>query len=118
MNTFTDAEPFVSREEFESTKEDMERMRKELRSWQNTTINILKKYLLDDPCDGKTDPSSITIGSHSNPAPSCTAITWDPTNPSGYYWITNTTGLPIRVYCDVTSTGGWMRVAYLDMTDS
>ena len=55
-----DAGQCVSREEFESVKEeleavkqesreDLERVRKELDSWQNTTINILKKYLLDDP---------------------------------------------------------------------
>ena len=65
-----DAGQYVSREEFEDLKkeleavkkelqdkeeelqhsrEDLERLRKELDSWQNTTINILKKYFLDDP---------------------------------------------------------------------
>jgi dynein heavy chain len=41
---------------------------------------------------------------------------------SGYYWVTNGTGHPHSVYCDMTRscggvTGGWMRVAYLDMTN-
>ena len=42
---------------------------------------------------------------------------------SGYYLIYNSTGHPNRVYCDMTrrcgcnSTGGWTRVAFLNMTD-
>ena len=47
----------------------------------------------------------------------------DRSSPSGYYWVTNGTGHPHSVYCDMTRscggvTGGWMRVAYLDMTNS
>ena len=47
----------------------------------------------------------------------------DPDSPSGYYWVTNAMGHPHSVYCDMTRscggvTGGWMRVAYLDMTNS
>ena len=44
-------------------------------------------------------------------------------SPSGYYWLYNSTGYPNRVYCDMTrrcgcnSTGGWTRVAFLNMTD-
>ena len=45
-----------------------------------------------------------------------------PFSPSGYYWIKGTTGQPQKVYCDMTRscgnvTGGWMRVAHLNMTD-
>ena len=41
----------------------------------------------------------------------------DRSSPSGYYWVTNGTGHPHSVYCDMTRscggvTGGWMRVAY------
>ena len=42
---------------------------------------------------------------------------------SGYYWLYNSTGYPNSVYCDLTrrcgcnSRGGWMRVAFLNMTD-
>ena len=40
---------------------------------------------------------------------------------SGYYWIESANGSSIRVYCDMTRmcggvTGGWMRVAELNMT--
>ena len=47
----------------------------------------------------------------------------DRSSPSGYYWVTDVTGHPHSVYCDMTRscggvTGGWMRVAYLDMTNS
>ena len=56
-------------------------------------------------------------------ATSCAAILRDyPTSVSGYYWVSNATGHPHSVYCDMTRscggvTGGWMRVAYLDMTN-
>ena len=59
-----------------------------------------------------------------NPASSCAEILRDyPTSVSGYYWVSNATGHPHSVYCDMTrscggATGGWMRVAYLDMTNS
>ena len=54
-----------------------------------------------------------------NPATSCLKIAeCDPSLPSGYYWINTTT----QVYCDMdregcNGTGGWTRVAYLNMTD-
>jgi hypothetical protein len=43
--------------------------------------------------------------------------------PSGYYWVRAPNGSAVRVYCDMTRlcggvTGGWMRVAELDMTNS
>ena len=45
----------------------------------------------------------------------------NPHSPPGYYKISTTSGA-VQVYCDMErhccgSTGGWMRVAYLDMTD-
>ena len=57
------------------------------------------------------------------PASSCSDISQD--SPSGEYWIqTDNTNSPVQVYCDMTSrncscntTGGWTRVANLDMTD-
>ena len=60
--------------------------------------------------------------SEDNPASSCSAIPAG--RPSGYYWIQPATeNVPIRLYCDMTRscggvTGGWMRMAYLDMTNS
>ena len=52
---------------------------------------------------------------------SCAAL--PPSSPSGYYWVTASNGSAVHVYCDMTRscgniTGGWMRVAQLDMTNS
>lgn len=59
------------------------------------------------------------LGVHSfNPAPSCGGLP-----ASGYYWVRASDGSVVRVYCDMTLscgniTGGWMRIAELNMTDS
>ena len=55
------------------------------------------------------------------PASSCATLL--PTTPSGYYWVSASNGSAVRVYCDMTRscggvTGGWVRVGYLDMTNS
>ena len=57
----------------------------------------------------------------SSPAVSCSAL---PTScPSGYYWIRTSNGSAVQVYCDMdrvcgcNGTGGWTRIAYLNMTD-
>jgi len=53
---------------------------------------------------------------------SCSEIAeLNPHSPPGYYKI-NTTNNTVQVYCDVErhccdSTGGWVRAAYLNMTD-
>ena len=52
---------------------------------------------------------------------SCAALS--PSSPSGYYWVVTSNGSVVRVYCDMTLscggvTGGWVRVAELDMTDT
>ena len=52
---------------------------------------------------------------------SCAAL--PPSSPSGYYWVRASNGSAVRVYCDMTRscggvTGGWTRVAELDMTNS
>ena len=66
--------------------------------------------------------SSLGSGTHTNdPAPSCAAL--PPSSPSGYYWVRASNGSAVRVYCDMTRscgniTGGWARVAELDMTNS
>ena len=63
----------------------------------------------------------LPLGTFLNPASSCKMIPQD--SLSGNYWIQNTdTGYASLEYCDMTrtccnSTGGWMRVAHLDMTD-
>ena len=59
-------------------------------------------------------------GTFQNPAPSCKYI--EQGSPSGYYWVQRPAGgYASQVYCNMTrrcnSTGGWMRMAYLDMTN-
>ena len=54
-------------------------------------------------------------------AASCAAL--PPSSPSGYYWVSASNGSAVSVYCNMTLscggvTGGWMRVAGLDMTNS
>ena len=62
--------------------------------------------------------------SQATPAPSCaTLIALSPSFSSDYYWIRASNGFAVRVYCDMTRscggvTGGWMRVAELNMTKS
>ena len=62
------------------------------------------------------------LGSFLNPAPSCKLIPQG--SLSGHYWIQNAgTGYANLEYCDMTrrccnSTGGWMKVAHLDMTNT
>ena len=58
-----------------------------------------------------------------NPAKSCKAIAEEmPYATSGNYWVRLCTGDAVQVYCDMgsrccDSSPGWMRVAYLDMTN-
>jgi len=60
-------------------------------------------------------------GTFQNPAPSCKYI--EQGSPSGYYWVQRSTGGYARqVYCNMNrqccnSTGGWMRIADLNMTN-
>ena len=64
------------------------------------------------------------VFTESNPAASCKAI-YDAYSDaqSGYYWINGSLGSPVRVYCKMDAnctgyTGGWMRVAHIDMRNS
>ena len=58
------------------------------------------------------------------PAASCASVLlFAPSLPSGDYWIRSSNGSAVHMYCDMTRscgniTGGWMRVAELDMTDT
>ena len=77
--------------------------------------DILEQVRILLVCKGITD---------NNPATSCKEIyQCNPNTPAGYYWVNTTTG-PVRVYCEMNSnncgniTGGWMRAAYIDMTNS
>ena len=66
-------------------------------------------------------PIVVFCSTPSNPAVSCSAL---PTScPSGYYWVRSSNESAVQVYCDMNrvcgcnDTGGWTRVAFLNMTD-
>ena len=71
----------------------------------------------EPPC-----PRSLGLSSY-KPAKSCREIfCCNPSSPSGYYWLKSASMECREVYCDMDSThcnirGGWMRVAYLNMTE-
>ena len=68
-----------------------------------------------------TQTAGYSNGTFQHPAESCNYLPEGTL--SGHYWIQNAgTGYASLQYCDTArrccgSTGGWMRVAYLDMTD-
>ena len=72
---------------------------------------------------GELEVLRSTLRTFYKPASSCSDIAQD--SPSGEYWIqNNNTNSPVQVYCDMNprncscnTTGGWTRVANLDMTD-
>ena len=72
-------------------------------------------------------PGFYWVGNYSMRVYCDTAITscadLSSSHPSGYYWVRTSSNTNIRVYCDMTRscggvTGGWTRLAYLDMTVS
>ena len=81
---------------------------------QNRTLHEMASYLSQNTLQ------HFPIGTFQNPAPSCKNI--EQGSPSGNYWIQRpTTCYASQVYCDMTrrcnSTGGWMRVTDLNMTN-
>jgi hypothetical protein len=89
-----------------------------IESFQNSTIEQLNTSL-NYPTSCTTLPPLCAA----LPRPStCAAL--PPSSPSGYYWVmTSIIGSAVLVYCDMTMscggvTGGWRRVANLDMTNS
>ena len=68
----------------------------------------------------KTDQLVINLLTQIHPT---TCVALPPSSPSGYYSGRASDGSMVRVYCDMTRscggvTGGWMRVAELDMRNS
>ena len=79
---------------------------------------------MEDKAQKLTDTIEYSGLFSSRPAASCTAILQlaSPSS-SGHYWIRSSNGSAVRVYCDMTKTcgnitGGWVRVAELDMRNS
>ena len=87
-----------------------------------TNVTAAIELLLEPLIDQLTPPASGKIST--NPATSCEDVkVYDPTAPSGYYWVKAGNGSSIRVYCDMDRTcggitGGWMRVANIDMKNT
>ena len=81
-------------------------------------------YYLVRSSNGSAVSIHCSMTSQQDPAPSCQYIAEvHPSAPSGYYWVRSSNGSAVNVYCDMArhccgSTGDWMRVAYLDMTDT
>ena len=76
---------------------------------------------LNTSVNQNTDQLGIAFRTFHSHLTSCAAL--PPSSPSGYYWVGASNGSAVRVYCDMTRscggvTGGWRRVAELDMTDS
>ena len=97
--------------------ENFEVLKKDLTS-------VIKEFLI--PIKTQLDyhlPLLPINNTERNPAKSCKTLYHDyPHATSGYYWI-GTRGSPVRVYCNMNATcgnltGGWMRVAYIDMRNT
>ena len=95
----------------------------------NTSLLSLETQLENERLIGLLNTSLLSLETRLEdigqypffPASSCATL---PSSfPSGYYWVRASNGSAVRVYCDMTRscsgvTGGWMRVAELDMTNS
>ena len=94
-------------------------------SQQNTSINSAYQQLSEKVSQLNTSIDIFyqqLLGQEINPAPSCKDLYDTRDASSGYYWI-GEVGSAVRVYCNMSLTcgdvtGGWMRVANIDMTNS
>ena len=94
-------------------------------SQQNTSINSAYQQLSEKISQLNTSIDMLNqqlLGQEINPAPSCKDLYDTRDASSGYYWI-GEVGSAVRVYCNMSLTcgdvtGGWMRVANIDMTNS
>ncbi len=86
----------------------------------STTMNQLRKPIKQQ-LDYHLPPP---LGTKDKPANSCKDLhKYNPKASSGYYWIKQSSGSPVRVYCSMSGTcgnetGGWMRVANIDMRNT
>ena len=93
----------------------------ELRSFAVEEKNDIEKKLQDLTKELESQHQHIIETLSTHHLTSCKNLSAG--SSSGYYLIYNSTGHPDNVYCDMTrrcgcnSTGGWMRVAFLNMTD-
>ena len=96
----------------------------DLASTLNTSIEQIQ--IREDEKLQKTNASLDVLSKKINsfhPASCAAILQLYPSSPSGYYWIRSSNSSAVHVYCNMTLscgniTGGWMRVAELDMTDN
>ena len=92
-----------------------------LEDQQNSTDSMYKELLLHI---SELETRTELLVNSSTMISSCAVLqALSPTPSSGYYWVLASNGSAVRVYCDMTRscggvTGGWVRVGYLDMTNS
>ena len=101
-----------------SIKESGRNLTKELMDALGRIELAVSQYNTEEPLC----PRSLGLSSY-KPAKSCREIfRCNPSSPSGYYWLKSASRECQEVYCDMDTThcnirGGWMRVAYLNMTE-
>ena len=88
----------------------------------STVLPLLNNKLKSDlnEVSFKIDSLNAVLYGHSEPFPVLSCASLPPSSESGYYWVKDSFNSPIQVYCDMTRscggvTGGWTRVAELDM---
>jgi hypothetical protein len=97
---------------------------------QNVNSTMTKLDDMEDSLKGTIEqlihPIQLQLDYHlpqPQPADSCKEIHERHPNANSGYYVINTTSGPTKVYCKMDSscanmTGGWMRIAYLDMKNS
>ncbi len=84
--------------------------------------NTMKQLI--EPLKQQLDFHLPHPGTKDAPANSCKDLhKTNPNTPSGYYWIKQSSGSPVSMYCSMSGTcgnetGGWMRVANIDMRNT
>ena len=90
--------------------------------WEEARAEITTQQ--QEQCNASLEVAGAEIVNQEVYTTSCDQIAkLRPELPSGYYMITTMSDSAVQVYCDMTreccnSTGGWTRVAYLNMSDT
>ena len=94
-----------------------------LENLENRLTGTMERLLT--PIQQQLDYHLPRPGGPDDPATSCKDLLEEyPRAPSGYYWISKSgSASPVRVYCSMSltcgnQTGGWMRVANIDMRNN
>ena len=103
---------------------EQQQLKEEILATIREEISMLSCCNATQPTPDPGPQCEGTFKDNPQAASSCKAIyECNPTAPSGYYWIRNATGSTVQVFCLMNTTncgnitGGWMRAAYIDMTD-